>query len=195
MQSSELWWLHCSLPSQGKSNCTWSRKDRISSGALAATVQEKQRKKNHLQIQALQPPPPSCTHQGGAHRHGQDNAVSGPNPTCPPCPRPPPAPLGNLTQAHALVKTCRHPGLASCPKACSIYTQPGTRFTFNIFKTTVVCVFMDAVDAQDRKRYRGFSQRVTDLLMPSFPGNLPSIARNLFNAVFVVDLASPQGIG
>ncbi|KAL3134029.1 hypothetical protein ABBQ32_008463 [Trebouxia sp. C0010 RCD-2024] len=48
---------------------------------------------------------------------------------------------------------------------------------------------------KDRKRYRGFSQRVTDLLMPSFPGNLPSIARNLFNAVFVVDLASPQGIG
>lgn len=48
---------------------------------------------------------------------------------------------------------------------------------------------------QDRKRYRGFSRRVTDLLVPSFPGNLPSIARNLFNAVFVVDLGSSQGLG
>jgi len=48
---------------------------------------------------------------------------------------------------------------------------------------------------QDKKRYRGFSRTVTDLLIPSFPGNLPSIARNIFNAVFVVDLGSAHGIG
>ncbi|KAL0021594.1 hypothetical protein WJX79_001497 [Trebouxia sp. C0005] len=48
---------------------------------------------------------------------------------------------------------------------------------------------------KDKKRYRGFSRTVTDLLIPSFPGNLPSIARNIFNAVFVVDLGSAHGIG
>ncbi|DBA75355.1 TPA: hypothetical protein ACH3X1_010624 [Trebouxia sp. C0004] len=48
---------------------------------------------------------------------------------------------------------------------------------------------------KDKKRYRGFSRTITDLLIPSFPGNLPSIARNVFNAVFVVDLGSAHGIG
>ena len=47
---------------------------------------------------------------------------------------------------------------------------------------------------QDRKKYRGFTRSVTDLLRPSFPGTLPSVARNLFNAVFVVDLASAHGL-
>ena len=60
---------------------------------------------------------------------------------------------------------------------------------------TISTVLHWSCSLQDRKRYRGFSRRVTDLLMPSYPGSLPSIARNLFNAVFVVDLASPHGIG
>ena len=53
---------------------------------------------------------------------------------------------------------------------------------------------MTGFAVQDRKRYRGFSKSVADLLVPSFPGSLPSVARNLFNAVFLVDLASEQGL-
>lgn len=149
-----------------------------------AQQSRKEKKQSHLQIQALQPPsppPPMRIHQTEANWHGQDNAVSGlwAHSHLPP--------LAILQGQISMVKTRHHP--------CPIYHQHQGHESRLEQSTILMFVFMYSVDVQDKKRYRGFSGRVTDLLMPSFPGNLPSIARNLFNAVFVVDLASPQGIG
>ena len=48
-------------------------------------------------------------------------------------------------------------------------------------------------DLEEGRMYRRWSRDLMDLLRPMFPGQLPRIGRNLFNAVFLVDPASVAG--
>ncbi|GAA6027206.1 hypothetical protein JCM8097_002483 [Rhodosporidiobolus ruineniae] len=49
-------------------------------------------------------------------------------------------------------------------------------------------------DLEKDRRYKSWSKSVRDLLRPTYPGALPSIAKNLNNVVFVLDLSQPNAI-
>ncbi|GAB4815180.1 hypothetical protein N2152v2_002226 [Parachlorella kessleri] len=51
-----------------------------------------------------------------------------------------------------------------------------------------------ANDLESDPRYSSWPASLESLLMPMYPGRLPSIGRNLFNAIFAVDPASQAGL-
>lgn len=45
-------------------------------------------------------------------------------------------------------------------------------------------------DLEEDSMYRRWSRSLLDLLRPMFPGQLPRIGRNVYNAAFLVDPAT-----
>ena len=45
-------------------------------------------------------------------------------------------------------------------------------------------------DLETDRMYRRWSRDLMDLLRPMFPGQLPRLGRNIYNAIFIVDPAS-----
>ena len=49
-------------------------------------------------------------------------------------------------------------------------------------------------DLETGRQYWQWPSSVMDLLRPSFPGQLPKIAKNLFNVVALIDPGKPEGL-